>query len=75
MVVKLWSQLDWTGRASPESTLSASDILAVLRLYKVELPEVWELLLMIEKGIFSHRQGLIEQRRKQEETKKRARHG
>ena len=36
-----------------------------MRLYECELPEVWELLLMVETRIFSHRQGLIEQKKKQ----------
>lgn len=50
-------------------------MLSVLRLYNVELPEVWELLLMVERNIFTHRQGKIDQRRKQEEVKRRTRHG
>tara|TARA_Y100000593_G_scaffold84331_1_gene159653 strand:- start:3324 stop:3551 length:228 start_codon:yes stop_codon:yes gene_type:complete len=75
MVVKLWSQLDWTGRNTPESTLSATDIFTVIKLYQVELPEIWELILMVEKRVFSYRQGKIERRRKQEEMKKKARNG
>ena len=70
IIVKLWSQLDWTGRSTPESTLSASDMLSVLRLYNVEIPEVWELLLMVERNIFTHRQGLIEKNRKQKLNQK-----
>tara|TARA_R100001530_G_scaffold37114_1_gene28864 strand:+ start:744 stop:980 length:237 start_codon:yes stop_codon:yes gene_type:complete len=70
IVVRLWTQLDWTGRNSPESTLSASDILAVLRLYEVEIPIVWEFILMIEREIFTYRQGMIEQKRKKESKQK-----
>ena len=53
-----------------ESTLSATDIFSVMRLYQVELPEIWELLLMVERRIFSHRQGILEKKRKQELKRK-----
>tara|TARA_Y100001963_G_scaffold66957_1_gene93326 strand:- start:781 stop:924 length:144 start_codon:yes stop_codon:yes gene_type:complete len=45
-------------------------MLSVLRLYNVEIPEVWELLLMVERNIFTHRQGLIEKNRKQKLNQK-----
>ena len=70
MVVKLWSQLEWTGRRSASEPLAASDMLAVMRLYGAELPEVWEFLLMVETRIFSHRQGMIEKKKKQESKRK-----
>jgi hypothetical protein len=45
-------------------------MLAVMRLYGAELPEVWEFLLMVETRIFSHRQGMIEKKKKQESKRK-----
>ena len=75
MIVKIWKQLDWTGRRGAQEPLAASDILDVLELYSMKFPEVWEWILMLETAVFQFRQGKIETRRKQEELKKRAKRG
>ena len=75
MIVKIWKQLDWTGRRGAQEPLAASDILDVLELYSMKFPEVWEWILMLETCVFQFRQGKIETRRKQEELKKRAKRG
>jgi hypothetical protein len=76
LLVKIWKQLDWTGRRGGTDPLQASDMLEVLALYKAKFPELWERLLQIETVLYSHRQGQIEQRRKSEEMRKRPkRHG
>jgi len=46
-------------------------MLEVLGLYGMKFPELWERLLHIETVLYSHRQGVIEQRRKSEEMRKR----
>jgi hypothetical protein len=71
MLVKVWRQLDWTGRRGGTDPLQASDMLEVLELYGMKFPELWERLLHIETVLYSHRQGVIEQRRKSEEMRKR----
>ena len=75
MIVKMWRQLDWTGRRGAQEPLAASDILDVLELYSMRFPEVWEWILMLETSVFQFRQGKIETRRKAEELKKRAKRG
>ena len=78
LLVKIWKQLDWTGRRGGTDPLQASDMLEVLALYKAKFPELWERLLQIETVLYSHRQGQIEQRRKSEEMRnrpKQQRHG
>jgi len=73
-VIKLWKQLDWTGRRSSAEPLAASDILAVLKLYDFSFPQIWEWLLMIETTIFQHRQNQIETKQKQAALKNGKRH-
>jgi hypothetical protein len=46
-------------------------MLEVLGLYGMKFPALWERLLHIETVLYSHRQGVIEQRRKSEEMRKR----
>ena len=75
MLVKVWKQLDWTGRRGGTDPLQASDRLEVLGLYGMKFPVLWERLLHIETVLFSHRQGQIEQRRKAEAMRKKPRHG
>ena len=75
MIVKIWKQLDWTGRRGAQEPLAASDILDVLELYSMKFPEGWEWILMLETSVFQHRQGKIETRRKQEELKRKAKRG
>ena len=70
LVIKLWKQLDWTGRRSANEPLAASDILAVLELYNFAFPQIWEWLLMLETTIFQHRQNQIETKQKQTALKK-----
>jgi hypothetical protein len=36
----------------------------------VELPEVWEFILMVEQRIFSHRQGMIQEQKNRDLKKK-----
>ena len=69
LIIKLWRQLDWTGRRNSTEPLAASDILAVLQLYNFSFPQIWEWLLIVETTIFSHRQNLIETKKKQEALK------
>ena len=65
LIVKLWYQLDWTGRRNSNEPLSANDILTVLRLYNFDYPQIWEWILMIETTIFQYRKNQIETKKKQ----------
>ena len=74
LIIKLWHQLDWTGRRTSTEPLAASDILSVLQLYNFAFPQIWEWILMIETSIFSYRQNIIETKKKQEALKQNGKH-
>ena len=42
LLIKVWRQLDWTGRRGGTDPLQASDMLEVLGLYGMKFPELWE---------------------------------